>query len=146
MTINNINKVPREPNTIGQKITIPQIVCLTVSIIAAGFAVTMEFLTRDHCVSFSILYCVLIFASMISISGSAHMSGSRRAVSVTVMAVMALIFAALSFSSTFFFYMDLSTDNIGSIASKMAVSSLLTHGIVLAAALLVSRLLIYRKK
>lgn len=54
MTINNINKVPREPNTIGQKITIPQIVCLTVSIIAAGFAVTMEFLTRDHCVSFSI--------------------------------------------------------------------------------------------
>lgn len=140
MTINAANTAPKK------NISAHRVLCLTVSMIAAGAAVTLEFLTRDHCVSFSILYCVLIFASMLSISGSAHISGSRRAVSVTVMAVMALIFAALSFSSTFFFYMDLSPDNIGSIASKMAVSALLTHGIVLAAALLVSRLLIYRKK
>lgn len=140
MTINAANTAPKK------NISAHRVLCLTVSIIAAGAAVTLEFLTRDHCVSFSILYCVLIFASMISISGSAHISGSRRAVSVTVMAVMALIFTALSFSSTFFFYMDLSPDNIGSIASKMAVSALLTHGIVLAVALLVSRLLIYRKK
>lgn len=146
MTINTINTIPRKPNTIGQKITIPRIVCLTVSIIAAGAAVTLEFLTRDHCVSFSILYCLLIFASMLSISGFAHMSGVRRAVCTVVLTVMALIFAALSFSSTFFFYMDLSPDNIGSIASKMAVSALLMHAVTLAAALLVSRLLIYRKK
>lgn len=141
MTINAANTAPKKNISAA-----PRVLCLTASIIAAGSAVALEFLTRDHCVSFSILYCVLIFASMLSISGSGHMSGARRAVCAVVLTVMALIFAALSFSSTFFFYMDLSPDNIGSIASKMAVSALLTHGIVLAAALLVSRLLIYRKK
>lgn len=141
MTINAANTVPKKDH-----LSAPRVLCLTASIIAAGAAVTLEFLTRDHCVSFSILYCLLIFASMLLISGSAQMSGARRAVCAVVLTVMALIFAALSFSSTFFFYMDLSPDNIGSIASKMAVSALLTHGIVLAAALLVSRLLIYRKK
>lgn len=141
MTINAANTAPKKDH-----LSAPRVLCLTASIIAAGAAVTLEFLTRDHCVSFSILYCVLIFASMLLISGSAQMSGARRAVCTVVLTVMALIFAALSFSSTFFFYMDLSPDNIGSIASKMAVSALLTHGIVLAAALLVSRLLIYRKK
>lgn len=141
MTINAANTAPKKDH-----LSAPRVLCLTASIIAAGSAVALEFLTRDHCVSFSVLYCLLIFASMLLISGSGHMSGFRRAVSVTVMAVMALIFAALSFSSTFFFYMDLSPDNIGSIASKMAVSALLMHAVTLAAALLVSRLLIYRKK
>jgi len=144
--ITNTTNTVHEKSHISQKFATSRKVCRTASLITGGATIALEFLVGDRCVSFSILYCLLIFASMLSVCGYAHMSGTKRAVGVTVTSAMALIFAALSFISTFFSYMDLSPDNVNSVASGMVVSALFLHGIALAAALLVSRLLIRRKK
>lgn len=125
--------------------SLQRITCISVSVLAAAAAIAMEYLTYDRCLSFSIVYSLLIILAMLSVCQFVRMCTSKKAVAVICTAVMAVILAGLNFSSNFFSYMDLNPDNISSIARSMGGDAIILHLFAFAFVVLVSHLLDSRK-